>query len=89
MTPRQQLVQSVHAGIQSANLFPSREPWLVVCSVPDADALGRAKEHLTEVGIEAALFYEPDDGLGYTALATGPITRSQRRALRRYPLWSE
>jgi hypothetical protein len=86
---RQQLVQSVHAGIQATALFPSREPWLVVCAVPDAATLRRAKEDLAESDIDSALFYEPDNELGYTALATAPITREKRKVLSRYPLWSE
>jgi hypothetical protein len=89
LSARQQLVQSVHAAIQAATLFPSQDPWLVVCQVPDAVELGRAKAHLETSSIDAAMFYEPDDDLGFTAIATGPIGREQRRALRRYQLWSE
>jgi len=88
LSARQQLVQSVHAAIQATTLFPSREPWLVVCTVPDAGALGAAKLRLDAAGIDCSLFFEPDDDLGFTALATGPIAGPQRRHLRGYPLWS-
>ena len=48
--------------------------------------IGSGAEAVTDLDLT---FYEPDNDLGYTALATEPITREKRRILNRYPLWSE
>jgi hypothetical protein len=37
--------------------------------------------------VQCITFYEPDDGLGYTAACTEPITGLNRRLFRRIPLW--
>ena len=80
-------MQATHAAIQATNLFPSSDPNLVVLECADRNALLRANEHLKSAGIDCALFFEPDGGLGFTALATGPIRGAQRRYLRGFRLW--
>jgi hypothetical protein len=37
--------------------------------------------------VKCVTFYEPDDGLGYTAACTEPINALNRRLFRRIPLW--
>lgn len=86
---RAQFVQSIHAGIEAALRWPTRDPWLVAITVPDAEALVQLHNRLTVAGIRAHLFYEPDDGLGVTALATCALDGEQRRLLRRERLWAE
>jgi hypothetical protein len=89
LTLSQQIVQAAHAAIQATNLFPSKDPNLVVCEVANIEELGRASDRLKNVGIDCAAFFEPDDDLGFTALATGPLKRDQRRFLKGFRSWRE
>jgi hypothetical protein len=38
--------------------------------------------------IRYALFFEPDDGLGFTAACTEPLTDIKRYLFSRYRLWA-
>ena len=60
---------------------------LIGLQVPDQDALIRASEELTQAGIRHEIFFEPDDGMGYTALTTEPISGKMREAFKKFPLW--
>ena len=62
---------------------------MVVCSVPDEEALRAASERLTLRGIRHYMFVEDDFGDQATALATEPISGSTRKAFSSYPLWKE
>jgi len=62
-------------------------PFLVVIGVSDKPALFRVINKLNENSIEHSVFYEPDDNLGLTAVATNPLTQEQRRCLSNYRLW--
>lgn len=85
----QQIVQSTHAAIQMTNLFPSRDPYLVVLEVENQHELLRAKVRLDEIGIECVPFYETDYDLGFTAAATRAVSQKERRHLKDYKLWRE
>jgi hypothetical protein len=89
LSPRMQLVQAVHAGMEAAYLWPTRAPWLVVLAADNISDLQRIAGELCEAGVRLEMFFEPDDDLGVTAFATEPIAPDRRRMFRRYRLWSE
>lgn len=84
-----QIVQASHAAIQATNLWPSHEPNLVVLEVADQADLVRTCDRLKDVGIDCAAFYEPDNDLGYSACATGPLNERDRRYLKGFRTWRE
>jgi len=63
-------------------------PFLVLIGVPDKAALFRVINKLNDNAIGHEVFYEPDDNLGLTAVATYPLTQEQRRCLSNYRLWN-
>lgn len=85
----QQLVQSNHAALEAGFRFaaPKDVAHLVMLSVPDQESLLQAAAHLEDCGVAHHVFYEPDDDMGYSALATRPLFGCERKALRRYPLY--
>ena len=93
LTLRQQIVQSVHAALEAAWAFPrppgGPEVWLVVCALANEAELDAAARYLIERQIGFRVFYEPDGGLGNTAIATEPIEPKYRSLMRRFRLWSD
>src|SRR5208282_2678403 len=91
LTVAQQMVQSCHAVYQMAQRYrqndPSLIPALILIGVPDKAALFRVINKLNDSAIGHEVFYEPDDNLGLTAIATEPLTQEQRRTLSNYRLW--
>ena len=90
LTPRQQLVQAVHAAAEAGRRFYRVDHGIasaIVLTVPDAAALSAARNQLTAAGISTDTFYEPDFGIGESALATEPIPQELRVHLRAWPLW--
>lgn len=90
----QQLVQAAHAAAE-AGRHHYRSPAehgiasLIVLSVPDRAALMAAQTRLTAKGIASTLFFEPDFGIGESALGTEPLLDTQRKHLMGWPLWRE
>lgn len=62
---------------------------MVLCSVPDEEALKEISRKLDERGIRHYLFTEPDMDGRATALSTEPIHGSSRKVFSKYPLWKE
>lgn len=91
LTAEQQLVQASHAALEAGFRFeqPVQTSSLIVLSVPDAQALQSAAQRLALHDIDHHLFYEPDFGpMGYSALATRPLTaKKERHLMRKYPLF--
>lgn len=86
----QQMVQACHAALEAGFAFdaPATTSSLIVCSVPDREALIAAKERLARYGIRSEIFFEPDWDMGFSALASEPILdRKQRFAMKAYPLF--
>lgn len=84
-----QMVQACHAALEAGFQFeaPHRTSFLVLCSVADEQSLLRWRDKLEQKGIRLALFYEPDNAMGYSALATQALTCSnKRKALKSLPL---
>ena len=73
-----------------ARQFPNNSqeiPSIVVIGVPDRAALRDVMERLVRYDIRFAAFYEPDFGMGLSAISTVPLSKKQKYALSRYPLW--
>ncbi|HSD82975.1 MAG TPA: hypothetical protein VLG46_03910 [Anaerolineae bacterium] len=56
--------------------------------VPEEIELRLTVQQAEAIGLQCVLFYEPDNGMGFTAACTEPIADLYRRFFRRYPLWS-
>lgn len=84
----QQMVQASHAALEAGFAFnaPHEPAHLVMLAVSDAASLLEASAHLDRYAIEHKLFFEPDDDMGHSALATRPVHGAERRLLRGYPL---
>lgn len=87
----QQAVQACHATLEAGFLFqrPNEHPHLVLLQVADEETLLAERARLEAEGIQHAVFFEPDNETGYSALATAPISREVGRAFRKLPLWKE
>jgi hypothetical protein len=88
----QQLVQVGHAAREAALAFPAHpnEPIasVIVCEVPDRQALLDASGRLDDYGIEHSTFFEPDFGMGESALATRSVLlKKERYIFQKYPLY--
>ena len=86
-------MQASHATFEMAYTLPQGVddlvPSLVLIGVPDTKALLKVISKLKEHNIDHSTFYESDDDLGLTAVATVPLEEGQRAALRNYKLWKE
>ena len=85
------MVQVGHACLEAGRRFelPAAPCQLVVLSVTSEKQLQQVVEQVEFKGIRCAVFYEPDDHLGWTAACTEPITSTSRRVFQRLPLWRE
>ena len=90
LSPTHQLIQSVHAAHEAGILFGTRDQTsnMVVCTVPDEEALKDLAFKATIADIRIAVFEEDDFDNQATAFATEPITREKGRFFRKLPLWS-
>lgn len=88
----QQVVQSNHATFEMASKLSTGfqdTPSIVLIGVSDKKALEKVIDKLIDNGIGFSDFYEPDGGVGLSAVATVPVTGAQRDVLRNYRLWDE
>jgi hypothetical protein len=60
---------------------------LVLLAVPSEAHLQPAVQRAELGSIRCAVFWEPDDGMGFTAACTEPVCGEARRIFRRLPLW--
>lgn len=64
-------------------------PSIVLIGVPDKKALTKVIQKLNLHNIEFSAFYESDDDMGLSAVATVPLDEERRSVLRGYKLWNE
>lgn len=86
----QQIVQAAHAAHESGIHLADPEASissLVVCTLPDEEALLLAQSRIEHAGIRTVMFREPDRDNETTAIATEALEASRRKVLARYPLW--
>jgi len=86
----QQMVQACHAALEAGHAFsaPAQTSSLIVCTVPNREALLEARARLARHGIQSEMFFEPSWEMGHSALGTEAITnRKQRFVMSKYPLW--
>jgi hypothetical protein len=85
-----QVVQVGHVCFEAGKRFDQVETpcHLVLLGVPSERHLHAIVSDCAAVGVRSVVFWEPDDGMGYTAACTEPVTAVQRRLFRRLPLWS-
>lgn len=88
-----QIIQTNHATFEMAQALPKSAdlvtPSIVLVGVPDQKALEKVIRKLKLNRIAASAFYEGDDDLGLTAVATVPLTEEQHAILENYKLWKE
>lgn len=93
LLPSQQFVQSCHAALEAGKHFcqdpTSPVDHLIVLTVPDEEALIKAKERVEARGVNLILFREPDLKNEATCFCTEPIGGDLRKVFSNYPLWKE
>ena len=91
MAIEDQICQSAHSAQESGRLYPSpntHSTTLILIGVKSQAALQKISLDLTQEGIGHYLFFEPDDGIGYTSLTTEPIyTEEQRKFFKKFSLY--
>lgn len=90
LSKEQQGVQAVHAGMASVNEHKGlkNDTRLVLLSVENESDLLRWKEKTFYKDIKHEIFYEPDHGIGWSALATAPISRKEGKLFKKLSKWS-
>lgn len=85
-----QIVQVGHACLDAGFKFqkPDEIVNLVVVGIESESRLLSILEKMSLRGIQFALFYEPDEQMGYTTACTAPLTVAHRREFRNFPLWN-
>jgi hypothetical protein len=86
----QQMVQAAHAAAEAGRQFyksPHGIASLIVLSVANQEKLYAAQAQLHRKGVANTVFFEPDFGIGDSALATEPLLDHQRKYMRGWPLW--
>jgi hypothetical protein len=83
------MVQVGHACLEAGNKFdlPESACNLVLLAAPSEFDLLNTVERAELADVLCFTFYETDNGLGYTAACTEPVTCLNRRLFRRIPLW--
>lgn len=82
-------VQACHAVARAvAGRGLAEDTHFVLVGVPSQDALLKLANQLDYDGQPYALFDEPDDNLGPTALATPPGDKSAGKRFSKWPLWT-
>jgi hypothetical protein len=85
----QQIVQTNHACVAAARFYDNAvaNTHLVLLEAKDEDELLMISKRLAAQDIGHEVFYEPDNAIGYSALATEPLINERRKSLRRYRLY--
>lgn len=82
------MVQSGHALLEMASHAEIEGvPNLVIIGLPGEPALRRALSKLQSNGIEHYSWSEPDDAMGFTSIATVPLSRLEKAPLSNYRVW--
>lgn len=84
------MVQSNHATltIAASKYDFGGVPNIVLIGVPDLAALQRAERKLADNGIPHVSWHEPDNDLGFTSIATIPLSTEEKKCLSNFRLWA-
>ena len=63
-------------------------PNIVMIGLPNVAALQRAEVKLRANGIPHYPWHEPDNDMGFTSIATAPISGEQRKVLQNYRVYN-
>lgn len=74
----QQLVQAAHVACVAGEKFNDSDSHMVLLSVSDIDELMYVSHQLDFCEIQHAIFFEPDNNMGNSAIATAPINGAVR-----------
>jgi len=86
----QQAVQISHASLEAGRaLYAADEPIasVILLQVPDKAGLLAAAARLKRYDIAFELFFEPDFGMGESALATRPVRGKERHLFKAWELY--
>lgn len=81
-----QIIQTAHACLQSDK--PKTVNSIVLFEVKNEDHLIKVNEYLKGRGLKTYMFFEPDDDMGYTAIATEPLRGEDRTIMSRFRMWT-
>ena len=84
ISPAQKIVQLGHACHEAGKLLNHSEhkhvSSLILLSAKDEDDLLEIAERINRAGIDHYTFFEPDGGIGYSAICTRPVISARERA---------
>jgi hypothetical protein len=84
LSPEQKIVQLGHACHEAGKMLPHSEykdvSSLILLSARDEDDLKMISRKIDCAGIDHYMFYEPDNGMGYSAICTRPVINDRERA---------
>lgn len=81
-------VQIGHATLEAGKFFKHPDnTHMIVLQLPGQEELNEAGDKLMMRDIEFVKFFEPDDEMGHTAIATEPVYGSKRKLFQKYELW--
>lgn len=86
----QQLVQASHAALEAGFTFekPVQTSSIIMIPAKDQEELYAIGNRLELHSIKFHMFFEPDFGMGHSAIATEPINDiATRRKMRKYSLY--
>lgn len=88
LSPAQKAVQAGHAIIESTRNFnmTGKHPSLILCVVKSEAKLKETAAELSKQKIKFSTFREPDIGDQMTAIASEPLTGTDREAFKRFQL---
>jgi hypothetical protein len=90
LSPEQQAVQAVHAALMAGSVYGSTaaQAHVVLARVQSLASLQNLALELTVEDVGHQVFFEPDNDVGYSALATIPLPASSRarRLFKKLPL---
>jgi hypothetical protein len=91
ISPEQKIVQLGHATWEAGLRFerPGEIASLILLTADDEQDLISISRKLDQRGIEHYIFFEPDNGMGNSAICTRPVyDKTERNFFKRYRLYT-
>lgn len=89
ISPEQRIVQIGHACFEAGKRFmnPPGISSLILLEAQDEQDLLEIGKKLDERGIDYYMFFEPDFGMGYSAICTRPLGERERSFFKKWKLF--